>query len=180
MPQPRLLIDLDLPGSPLDDQSVRCDYLVFAGDGQPPFLVVPIEFKTKWRAKVVQQLQAGADEAKRHAGDMSRLTTQAEAPDGTHWSCRSMARAAGTTHSFVHRVWRSSGLKRGPRDHRPRWPRTAWVRKVVRKSWTVHPGIDVFLRTLRSEPAMLVTWGLFACARDGKTHAPEWPVSPAH
>ena len=57
--------------------------------------------------------------------------------------------------------------------------RTAWVRKVVRKSWTVHPGIDVFLRTLRSEPAMLVTWGLFACARDGKTHAPEWPVSPS-
>ena len=40
-----------------------------------------------------------------------RLTTQTEAPDGTHWSCRSMARAAGTTHSFVHRVWHSCGLK---------------------------------------------------------------------
>ena len=59
VPEPRLLIDLDLPGSPLDDQSVRCDYLVFAGDGQPLFLVVPIEFKTKWRTKVVKQLQAG-------------------------------------------------------------------------------------------------------------------------
>lgn len=39
------------------------------------------------------------------------LTTQTEAPDATHWSCRSMARAAGTTHSFVHRVWRSCALK---------------------------------------------------------------------
>ena len=43
--------------------------------------------------------------------EVIRLTTQSEAPDGTHWSCRSMARAAGTTHSFVHRVWRSCGLK---------------------------------------------------------------------
>ena len=43
--------------------------------------------------------------------EVIRLTTQTGAPDGTHWSCRSMARAAGTTHSFVHRVWRSSGLK---------------------------------------------------------------------
>ena len=43
--------------------------------------------------------------------EVIRLTTQTEAPDGTHWSCRSMARAAGTTHSFVHRVWRSCGLK---------------------------------------------------------------------
>ena len=68
-PQPQLLIDLDLPGSPLNDQSVRCDYLVFAGDGQPLFLVMPIEFKTKWRRKVVKQLQAGADEAKRHVAD---------------------------------------------------------------------------------------------------------------
>ena len=33
--------------------------------------------------------------------EVIRLTTQTEAPDGTHWSCRSMARAAETTHSFV-------------------------------------------------------------------------------
>ena len=43
--------------------------------------------------------------------EVIRLTTRTEAPDATHWSCRSMARAAGTTHSFVHRVWRSCGLK---------------------------------------------------------------------
>ena len=66
VPEPRLLIDLDLPGSPLDDQSVRCDYLVFAGDGKRHFLVAPVEFKTKWREKTVKQLQAGADESDRH------------------------------------------------------------------------------------------------------------------
>ena len=43
--------------------------------------------------------------------EVIRLTTQTTPPDATHWSCRSMARAAGTTHSFVHRVWRSCGLK---------------------------------------------------------------------
>ena len=43
--------------------------------------------------------------------EVIRLTTQTDPPDATHWSCRSMARAAGTTHSFVHRVWRSCGLK---------------------------------------------------------------------
>lgn len=69
VPQPQLLIDLDLPGSPLDSQSVRCDYLVFAGDGQPLLLVAPIEFKPIWRARVVKQLQAGMDEARRQVPD---------------------------------------------------------------------------------------------------------------
>ena len=42
--------------------------------------------------------------------EVIRLTTHTDPPDATHWSCRSMARAAGTRHSFVHRVW-SCGLK---------------------------------------------------------------------
>lgn len=67
VPEPRLLIDLDLPGSPLDEQSVRCDYLVFAGDEKRQFLVAPVEFKATWRRKAVKQLQAGADESHRHA-----------------------------------------------------------------------------------------------------------------
>lgn len=69
VPQPYLLIDLDLPGSPLGPQSVRCDYLVFADDGRPLLLVAPIEFKTRWRGLVVTQLQAGTDEARRHVPD---------------------------------------------------------------------------------------------------------------
>ena len=43
--------------------------------------------------------------------EVIRLTTQTDPPDATHWSCRSMARAAGTSPGFVHRVWRSCGLK---------------------------------------------------------------------
>ncbi len=43
--------------------------------------------------------------------EVIRLTTQTDPPGATHWSCRSMARQAGTTHSFVHRVWQSCGLK---------------------------------------------------------------------
>jgi len=43
--------------------------------------------------------------------EVIRRTTQEKPPDGTHWSCRSMARSVGTTHSFVNRVWRSVGLK---------------------------------------------------------------------
>lgn len=73
-PEPRLVIDLDLPGSPLDDRSVRCDYLVFAGDGAPRFVIAPVEFKTKWRKKAVEQLQAGADESARHVPTASAVT----------------------------------------------------------------------------------------------------------
>ncbi len=38
-------------------------------------------------------------------------TTQEKPTDATHWSTRSMAAALNTTHSFVHRVWQSVGLK---------------------------------------------------------------------
>lgn len=38
-------------------------------------------------------------------------TTQTTPPDATHWSCRSLARRLGTSHSFVNRVWRAHGLK---------------------------------------------------------------------
>ena len=43
--------------------------------------------------------------------EIIRRTTRERPPDATHWSCRSMARAVGTTHSFVNTVWRSAGLK---------------------------------------------------------------------
>lgn len=38
-------------------------------------------------------------------------TTREKPDDATHWSTRSMAEAVHTTHSFVHRVWQSVGLK---------------------------------------------------------------------
>ena len=39
------------------------------------------------------------------------MTTQSKPKGGTHWSTRTLAKELGTTHSFVNRVWRESGLK---------------------------------------------------------------------
>ena len=44
-------------------------------------------------------------------GKVIEATTQTTPNDGTHWSCRSMARHLKTSHSFVNRVWRAHGLK---------------------------------------------------------------------
>ena len=38
-------------------------------------------------------------------------TTQDKPDNATHWSTRTLAEALNTTHSFVHRVWQSVGLK---------------------------------------------------------------------
>ena len=56
----------------------------------------------------------GGKDSKRQAKLRARIigaTTQTTPKDATHWSTRTMARAMGTTHSFVHRVWQSHGLK---------------------------------------------------------------------
>ena len=56
----------------------------------------------------------GGKDSRAQAALRSRVieaTTQTTPEDATHWSCRSMARHLGTTHSFVNRVWRSHGLK---------------------------------------------------------------------
>lgn len=38
-------------------------------------------------------------------------TTTEKPPGHTHWSTRTLAKAVGTTHSFVNRVWQQAGLK---------------------------------------------------------------------
>ena len=56
----------------------------------------------------------GGKDSKRQAKLRARIieaTTQTTPKDATHWSTRTMARAMGTTHSVVHRVWQSHGLK---------------------------------------------------------------------
>ena len=56
----------------------------------------------------------GGKDSERQAKLRARIieaTTQTTPKDATHWSTRTMARAMGTTHSFVHRVWQSHGLK---------------------------------------------------------------------
>ena len=42
---------------------------------------------------------------------MIKMTTQEKPADATHWSTRSLAKALNTTDTFVHRVWKSVGLK---------------------------------------------------------------------
>jgi len=64
--KPYIFIDLDLPGSPLGPNDTRCDFLVFVDDvGKMPY-VAPLEFKSTWRGKIVEQLQAGAEEIEKH------------------------------------------------------------------------------------------------------------------
>ena len=65
-PGPRLFIDLDLPGSPLGENAVRCDYLAFVDNVNQMLCVAPVEFKRTWRTKMIKQLQAGAHEAEKH------------------------------------------------------------------------------------------------------------------
>ncbi len=66
-PKPYLLIDLDLPGSPLGQSDRRCDYLVFVDDVEGIFCVAPVEFKSSsWKGKIVGQLQAGAKAAEKY------------------------------------------------------------------------------------------------------------------
>jgi len=40
-----------------------------------------------------------------------KMTTQETPEDATHWSTWSLAEKLNTTHTFVHRVWKSVGLK---------------------------------------------------------------------
>ncbi|MCY4225306.1 MAG: hypothetical protein OXF06_10780 [Bacteroidetes bacterium] len=60
--KPYLFIDLDLRGSPLGPNDKKCDFLVYIDNvGEMP-CVASLEFKSTWRGKIVEQLQAGAKE----------------------------------------------------------------------------------------------------------------------
>ncbi|MCY4170137.1 MAG: hypothetical protein OXF08_00885 [Bacteroidetes bacterium] len=60
--KPYIFIDLDLHGSPLGPNDKKCDFLVYIDNvGEMP-CVAPLEFKSTWRGKIVEQLQAGAQE----------------------------------------------------------------------------------------------------------------------
>ena len=61
-PDPKLVLDFDKPGSPLQAPETRCDYLVAAEVGNGPAWVVVLELKRgKLHAnEVVRQLQSGA------------------------------------------------------------------------------------------------------------------------
>jgi transposase len=44
-------------------------------------------------------------------GRIIEMTTQRKPANATHWSTRTLAKALGTNHSLVNRVWRAHGLK---------------------------------------------------------------------
>jgi transposase len=46
-----------------------------------------------------------------NADEIVRKTTQEKPANATHWSTRSMARAAGVSEASVRRVWHANGLK---------------------------------------------------------------------
>ncbi|MCZ0943086.1 MAG: hypothetical protein OXJ53_08520 [Gammaproteobacteria bacterium] len=61
-PQPRLVLDLDRPGSPLGKNETRCDYLIIGEHSSQTGWAVALELKRgKVHADVANQLQAGAD-----------------------------------------------------------------------------------------------------------------------
>jgi len=89
-------------------------------------LKIPPNKVGKWRNRffeggmtaISQDKPRGANHGGQDTGKQARLrqriietTTQAKPDNATHWSTRTLADALNTTHSFVHRVWQSVGLK---------------------------------------------------------------------
>ena len=80
----------------------------------------------RWRNRYAEgglkALEKNLPRGKNHAGKSSlgqlrlrnkviQMTTQEKPANATHWSTRSLAKALNTTGTFVHRVWKSVGLK---------------------------------------------------------------------
>ena len=76
--------------------------------------------------------------------DVVHMTLHEKPPNATHWSARSMAAAAGISHTSVQRIWHAHGLKphlietfKISRDKTspPRWPTWSgfiWIRRTRR------------------------------------------------
>jgi len=69
-------------------------------------------------AGIVKDRPRGANQGGKQTVEQDKLrqkiikkTTQDKPEGATHWSTRIMAKAMGTTHSFVNRVWQEAGLK---------------------------------------------------------------------
>ena len=80
----------------------------------------------RWRNRFceggLKALEKDRPRGKNHAGKSSlgqirlrnkviRMTTQEKPSQATHWTSRTLAEKLNTTHTFVHRVWKSVGLK---------------------------------------------------------------------
>lgn len=76
----------------------------------------------RWRRRFADEGLAGIEKDRPRGGrkpdvrdavtaKIIEMTTQQAPPDATHWSTRTLAKAAGTSPSMVGRVWRAHGLK---------------------------------------------------------------------
>jgi transposase len=76
----------------------------------------------RWRSRYAQLGLAGIEKDAARSGrlptisrdrieEIVRKTTQETPSDATHWSTRSMARAAGVSEATVRRTWKRHGLK---------------------------------------------------------------------
>ena len=67
-PSPRLIVDFDKKGSPLNKNQTRCDYLYFAESAGKFTWVVPLELKRGCLdvSKAVEQLKAGTRVAEQY------------------------------------------------------------------------------------------------------------------
>ena len=89
-------------------------------------LNIPANKVGRWRNRfaeggikaIIKDKPRGNNQGGKHAKEQVRLrqriiavTTQEKPDNATHWSTRTLAKALNTTHSFVHRVWQSVGLK---------------------------------------------------------------------
>lgn len=85
-------------------------------------LSIGVQKAARWRARFlalgVEGLEKDAPRpgrtpkiAKETIERVVRMTTQEKPPNATHWSTRSMARAAGIGKASVGRIWRQHGLK---------------------------------------------------------------------
>ena len=106
--------------------ALRCRIVLACAEGVPNYLVaerlgVNQATVRKWRTRfIARRLEGLADEPRPGAprtisdDDVERVivkTLEETPPDATHWSTRSMAKAAGMSQSAVSRIWRAFGLK---------------------------------------------------------------------
>jgi len=109
----------------------RAKAILMASEGTPSYQIAQALNTTnntvgRWRQRfashrmegIIKDKPRGKNQGGKRTEDQEKLrsliinkTTQ-EKPNGmTHWSTRTMAKAVGTSHSFVNRVWQQAGLK---------------------------------------------------------------------
>jgi transposase len=109
----------------------RSKIILLAGDGATNQMIASklgiTENKVgRWRTRYAEgglkAIEKDRPRGKNHGGKKTvtqtrlrnkviKMTTQETPEDATHWSTRTLAEKLNTTHTFVHRVWKSVGLK---------------------------------------------------------------------